>query len=40
VCLRVNLASVTVFGDTPHGWVMTEFNWTPARRVGSPRGGY
>ncbi len=36
--LRVNLASVTAFGDTPYGWVLTEFNWTPARRVGSPRG--
>ena len=34
--LRVSLASVTAFGHTPHGWVLTEFNWTPARRAGDP----
>ena len=31
--LRVSLASVTVLGPTEHGFVLTEFNWCPARHI-------
>ena len=31
--LRVSLASVTAFGPTAHGLVLTEFNWCPAHHI-------
>lgn len=34
--LRVSLSSLTAFGHTPYGWVLTEFNWTPALHVADP----
>ena len=31
---RVSLASVTAFGPVSHGLVLTDFNWSPSRRLG------
>ena len=31
--LRVSLASVTVIGAVPHGFVLTDFNWCPAAHI-------